>query len=203
VTAAVDVLDLDVHDEDAPGEEIDEKELCPSLSITGDGASSVANDGDADMDGIDQIKTNYPSNAIKSSDTPPDTNGYQTALEHHQPPPPTPPVSNGGANSTIEQEHTAVDPASFLTDGGKPWYLKNNFEIDGAAVREVQWTGREVVRSMSEELSEMDDDELKGMGEEMDGVQHGEVESVQEMMTLDVPKSVKKHKARKRWRGYK
>lgn len=51
--------------------------------------------------------------------------------------------------------------------GGIPWYLEP-FDPVGTTINEERWTGREVLREMSEELSEMDEDELRGMGVEID-----------------------------------
>jgi NuA3 HAT complex component NTO1 len=91
---------------------------------------------------------------VKSAPTPPDTNGYVPVSQHSQQPTPlTPPQSNGslgrGADNT-------------LTEGGVPWYLKN-FEPDGTTAIEEQWTGRDAVRSLSEELTDMDDEELNDL----------------------------------------
>lgn len=91
---------------------------------------------------------------VKSAPTPPDTNGYVPVSQHSQQPTPlTPPQSNGslgrGADTT-------------LTEGGIPWYLKN-FEPDGTTAIEEQWAGRDAVRSLSEELTDMDEEELNDL----------------------------------------
>lgn len=49
-----------------------------------------------------------------------------------------------------------------LGNGGVPWYLET-FDIHGTTIHEERYTGREVLRDMSEELSELDDDELDGL----------------------------------------
>lgn len=95
---------------------------------------------------------------MKPLDTPPSTNGYVAATHSIQPGPPTPPQSNGSLGH--EQINT-------LTDGGIPWYLKG-FEPEGTSVIQSQWPGREAVRSLSEELTEIDEDELKGLGVDFD-----------------------------------
>lgn len=51
-----------------------------------------------------------------------------------------------------------------LGNGGIPWYLET-FDINGTTVYEERYTGREVLRDMSEELSELDDDELDGLAD--------------------------------------
>lgn len=52
-----------------------------------------------------------------------------------------------------------------LSHGGIPWYMET-FDPDGTTIQEERWTGRELVRGMSEELSDMEDEELSGL---MDG----------------------------------
>jgi NuA3 HAT complex component NTO1 len=49
-----------------------------------------------------------------------------------------------------------------LHNGGIPWYLEP-FDIHGTTVYEPVWAGREVLKAMSEDLSELDDDELDGL----------------------------------------
>lgn len=51
-----------------------------------------------------------------------------------------------------------------LGNGGVPWYLET-FDVHGTTVYEERYTGREVLRDMSEELSELDDDELDGLAD--------------------------------------
>lgn len=65
---------------------------------------------------------------------------------------------------------SAEDPQP-LSRGGIPWYLEP-FDPVGTTVHEERWTGRELVRGMSEELSDMDEEELSGLvdGEETEGV---------------------------------
>lgn len=61
----------------------------------------------------------------------------------------------------------AQDSLSFLYSGGAPWYAEH-FDPFGTTVYEERWTGPEVFRGLSEELSEMDDDELQGLGPQPD-----------------------------------
>ena len=65
--------------------------------------------------------------------------------------PPTPPMSLQGHSQ------------SLATEGGIPWYVEQ-FDPEGTTIFEERWTGPEVLRDMSEELSEMDEDELQGLG---------------------------------------
>lgn len=51
-----------------------------------------------------------------------------------------------------------------LGQGGIPWYMEP-FDIHGTTMYEERYTGREVLREMSEELSELDDDILDGLAD--------------------------------------
>jgi NuA3 HAT complex component NTO1 len=63
--------------------------------------------------------------------------------------PPTPPGSD-------------QDLLGPIHHGGIPWYMKE-FDPEGTTVYEERWPGRDVLRDMSEELSELDDEELNGL----------------------------------------
>lgn len=63
--------------------------------------------------------------------------------------PPTPPMS-------FEGDHQP------LSCGGIPWYM-DPFDPVGTTIQEERWTGRELVRGMSEDLSDMDEEELSGL----------------------------------------
>ncbi|KAG7107797.1 hypothetical protein HYQ44_013067 [Verticillium longisporum] len=93
-----------------------------------------------------------------ASDTPPASDGYQSNSAPEQPAPPTPPQSIGslGAQSN--------DP---LSEGGLAWHLKD-FKLRGTTILADQWPGRDAIRSLSEELSDMDDRELEGLGFDVD-----------------------------------
>ncbi|KAI1335520.1 PHD-finger domain-containing protein [Xylariaceae sp. FL0016] len=104
------------------------------------------------------VKHELPSiDSAHSVDTPPATNGYVAVSAAPQSGPPTPPQSNGSFGRQL---------TDTLTDGGAPWYLQE-FELEGTSALQEQWKGREAVRSLSEELTEIDDDELKGLGDEI------------------------------------
>lgn len=99
-----------------------------------------------------------------------------SAAEPISPPPSTSPASNIIATSTVQINGTAipVDPTKVHGGegiGGIPWYLAP-FDPVGTTVHEERYTGREVLRGMSEELSDMDEDtltELVGPDVEMKG----------------------------------
>ncbi|KAI0526248.1 hypothetical protein F5B22DRAFT_632788 [Xylaria bambusicola] len=108
--------------------------------------------------GVAESKPDVGSmNDRQSINTPPATNGYITVPTASQPAPPTPPQSNGSLGG---------QPMDALTNGGVIWYLQE-FEPEGTSAAQEQWNGRNVMRSLSEELTEIDDDELKGLGVEI------------------------------------
>ena len=49
-----------------------------------------------------------------------------------------------------------------LAQGGIQWYMQP-FDPEGTTIHEERWTGRDVMRGISEELSELDDEELQGL----------------------------------------
>ena len=66
----------------------------------------------------------------------------------------SPPTSaSSSASAPIADEH------DVFAQGGVPWYLEQ-FDPVGTTVHEERYTGREVLRGMSEELSDMDEDTL-------------------------------------------
>ncbi|EDU50186.1 peregrin [Pyrenophora tritici-repentis Pt-1C-BFP] len=89
----------------------------------------------------------HVSNSQSQGDVMPET----SAQVNGRPEPLTPPRS----------EKNLLNP---LGNGGVPWYLET-FDIHGTTVYEERYTGREVLRDMSEELSELDDDELDGLAD--------------------------------------
>lgn len=70
-------------------------------------------------------------------------------------------AGGGQAPTPPRSEKSLLNP---LANGGVPWYLET-FDIHGTTVHEERYTGREVLRNMSEELSELDDDILDGLAD--------------------------------------
>ncbi|PWY96332.1 hypothetical protein BO94DRAFT_505497 [Aspergillus sclerotioniger CBS 115572] len=87
-----------------------------------------------------------------------------------------------------------------LAQGGIQWYMQP-FDPIGTTIHEERWTGRDVMRGMSEELSELDEEELKDLVED-DELMDGSNEAAN---CGDAPtqQSVKVHRTRRRWRGFK
>ena len=59
-------------------------------------------------------------------------------------------VGNGSRVSPKRKQDERPLPAR---DGGVPWYMQN-FRPEGTRIQEEQWSGRELVRAMSEDLSD-------------------------------------------------
>lgn len=116
----------------------------------------------------DPQQLQLPDGPTKDSGTPPSLPGEgpdhaanvpQLSHPQQQSGPLTPPQSNGSFGR---------DPTSnILTEGGVPTYL-HGFQIEGTSVIEEQWPGREAVRSLSEELTDMDDEALKDLEFDVD-----------------------------------
>ncbi|PVI02324.1 hypothetical protein DM02DRAFT_670616 [Periconia macrospinosa] len=100
--------------------------------------------------------------------------------------PPTPPGSD-------------QDLLGPIHHGGVPWYLKE-FDPEGTTVHEERWTGREVLRDMSEELSELDDDELNDLAdpESLAPVEGASGENAPAPATLQKA-TVRRQKRRRNW----
>ncbi|CAG8215174.1 unnamed protein product [Penicillium nalgiovense] len=62
---------------------------------------------------------------------------------------------------------TEQDRQLPLAMGGIQWYMQP-FDPVGTTIHEERWTGRDVMRGMSEELSELDEDELEGLKDLVD-----------------------------------
>jgi NuA3 HAT complex component NTO1 len=75
---------------------------------------------------------------------------------------------SGSTLPSISHNEPLTPPSSdktapkTLADGGIPWYFEP-FDPVGTTIHDERWTGREVLRSMSEELSELGDDEINDL----------------------------------------
>jgi NuA3 HAT complex component NTO1 len=115
-----------------------------------------------------------------------------------------PALSNSGSTNpstthpdplTPPRNEALLDP---LAKGGIAWYLER-FEPHGTTVYEETWSGRDVLRGMSEELSELDDEAMNGLVEEE--MQEAENAAAADAQTLKVIPAAKKRAPprRKRW----
>jgi NuA3 HAT complex component NTO1 len=68
----------------------------------------------------------------------------------------SPPISTDMTNGVKPTTESTADPSDVFAHGGVPWYLEP-FDPVGTTVHEERYTGRAVLRDMSEELSDMDE----------------------------------------------
>lgn len=86
-----------------------------------------------------------------------------------------------------------------LAQGGIQWYMQP-FDPIGTTIHEERWTGRDVLRGMSEELSELDEDELEDLG----GYEgKDEIKGEPDKVNGSTPEPVKVRRTRRRYRGFR
>jgi NuA3 HAT complex component NTO1 len=114
------------------------------------------------------------------------------------------------AQAHESQKGLLTPPPSFqgdsqhpLSQGGILWYMQP-FDPVGTTIHEERWTGRDVMRGMSEELSELDEDELKDLvDDEMEGESAPADTAAAASDAQTSETAVKVHRTRRRWRGFK
>jgi len=130
----------------------------------------------------------------------PDQNGN---MEKESVEPSKPPVET--------QKGPLTPPPSFkgdqqypLAQGGIQWYMQP-FDPIGTTIHEERWTGRDVMRGMSEELSELDEEELKDLveDEELEGQMINGSNEAANGGDAPTQQNVKVHRTRRRWRGFR
>ena len=133
----------------------------------------------------------------------------------------TPPASTDGLKKTVDKVklprkvhdiEPPTPPMSFegnqqanLSSGGIMWYVEQ-FDPVGTTVHEERWTGPDVLRAMSEELSEMGDEELHEMGVDSFDYNGAVSESADVIVgtVKKTPGNAKKNgKAKRRFRGFR
>ena len=80
-----------------------------------------------------------------------------------------PALSNSGSTNPsnlhadpLTPPRSEKDPLAPLAQGGVAWYLEG-FNPMGTTIHDEKWQGREVLRELSEELSELDEDAMNGL----------------------------------------
>ncbi|KAL2074492.1 hypothetical protein VTL71DRAFT_8270 [Oculimacula yallundae] len=172
------VEDVEMLDAAAPSEAVDDV----NTTVLPIGEETISTDTTFVESAETVTRSASQANGIKDSSTTPDASGYVSVQEVIQPAPPTPPTSNGDTNN---------DQAEILANGGIPYYLKD-FQPEGTSLL----PGSDVMSSFSEELSEMDDEELRGLGADFKGAN---TEVVSAVITAS-PSKAKKGKAKKKAR---
>nr|XP_036584733.1 Mst2 complex subunit nto1 [Colletotrichum truncatum]KAF6794383.1 Mst2 complex subunit nto1 [Colletotrichum truncatum] len=143
-------IDAEGEDDDDGNIEVNTSTLEKPRDVHSSNSSVAGHEGNGKAAGKPETG---PATSLPPSDTPPETNGYVSMSRPPQPAPPTPPQSNGSLGNE------SSDP---LSEGGVPWYFKE-FKPKGTTIVEEQWTGREALRSLSEDLTDMDEQELEGL----------------------------------------
>jgi NuA3 HAT complex component NTO1 len=175
--------DVQMEDVDAPHEEEENIIVAVSSEST---ANAEPNGDTITTAALAEVNINkspakaQPTNGLKNTNASLDTSGHVSAPQVEQPNTAIQPVSNGYTN--------AEQGEKTLTDGGIPLFLKEDFQIEGVKVSEIV---RESTRP-SEELSEMDDDQLNDLENDYNNAANEETVAV-----IPVTKS-KKAKSRKR-----
>ncbi|KAK3322497.1 hypothetical protein B0H66DRAFT_206050 [Apodospora peruviana] len=150
---------IEVAASDNEGGDVDKANGVMSSNVSLTGGEQQQQESDAAQNGDEQLANSFNN---KDSGSPPSLPG----AEYPQPPatlsgsggdPLTPPQSNGSFGRSTE------NPTNVLSDGGILWYLEK-YQPDGTSVVEEQWTGRQAVRSLSEDLTDMDEETLQDLG---------------------------------------
>lgn len=92
------------------------------------------------------------------------------------------------------------DPQLPLAQGGIQWYMQP-FDPSGTTIHEERWTGRDVMRNLSEELSEIDEDELKGL-DDTELEEGFQPPGAGKGTGIETPKGSGR-RPRRRWKGYR
>lgn len=151
--------DEEEEDEDDDDDD-EEREEGDSIEVNTVGLGIMTNRPAVGL-GITQdiaVKTVRVTSAI-TSETPPNSTGSFVAMAApSQEGPPTPPQSNGSLGN---------EPADPLSEGGVLWYLRA-LEPHGTSILEEHWAaGRDAVRTLSEDLTDLDDEDFKDLGIDM------------------------------------
>ncbi|KAI9706207.1 MAG: nuA3 HAT complex component nto1 [Bogoriella megaspora] len=129
------------------------------------------------VNGVSRNASNEPS---------PKVNG------HHEPL--TPPSSEKDKDRETNQQRESQqisksDDAILTHEGGTPWYLAD-YDPDGTTIYDPRWTGRDVLREMSEGLSDIDDDTMNDL--------EGEQKLAREQHEAEVRKAEEEERERMR-----
>lgn len=161
---------------------------------------------DMDTDGgpTNETATGYHAPPEGLTDTNSKNSKFNESREHGKP------IIGSSINQEGKTSHLAEPPSpplssegdSQMFNGGIPWYMAV-FDPVGTTIQEERWTGRELVRGMSEELTDMDEEELSGLVDtEIPETQSVTAEERRESSAggnIHRKNGVK----RKRWRGFR
>lgn len=154
---------------------------------------------------VNEIPVTYVSQSADPAHTPPtSTNGLKINRDHHGAVAAS--KERAGGLAPISPPMSHHDEHGSHVPAGMPWYLEP-FAIRGTTVHDEQWTGREVLRGMSEQLSEIDDEELEGLGgielEQQDGAGLNGLPHTVTTAQVAGSSRTRSGKQRKHWKGFK
>ncbi|KAF3769618.1 hypothetical protein M406DRAFT_11121, partial [Cryphonectria parasitica EP155] len=152
ITVADAQLGSEAGGEEADKMDVDELSIEVKDENAGESNGGTAENATAGEDIPHEPEGRLP-NGVKSAPTPPEMNGYTHISQDSHPTPLTPPQSNGSLGRGMD---------NTLTEGGISWYLRP-FDPEGTTAIQEQWAGREALRSLSEELTDMDEEELNDL----------------------------------------
>ncbi|KAK1239756.1 hypothetical protein MKX07_001210 [Trichoderma sp. CBMAI-0711] len=162
VSNAGDLMDTGENEDDGEdsGRVVEEEGDSIEVNTVGLGIMTGRSSGGLGITTEMNIKSARINSAAISSETPPNsTSSYVVMSRPSQDGPPTPPQSNGSLGNE------SADP---LSEGGVLWYLKA-LEPHGTSILEEHWAaGRDAVRTLSEELTDLDDEDFKDLGIDID-----------------------------------
>ncbi|KAL5041800.1 hypothetical protein BDW71DRAFT_191110 [Aspergillus fruticulosus] len=202
-----------------PNEDTDKMDVDPDSTAKVESTEEVLESTETNTTGAEPSQA---AEAAATEDTPADVLMTDDASTAHLPDEAQPAVAPETAETPeettlISQEadqapRVPQSPPSLETDqhhplarGGIQWYMQP-FDPVGTTIHEERWTGREVMRGLSEELSELDEEELNDL---VDDDELEENAAGAGASTNGVPGSsggeqgVKVHRTRRRWRGFK
>lgn len=148
----------------------DDSHDTPMASIENDNDNTFDSDtielNRSDTITVNVTATQPKTNGVAAHTPPASTNGHFKAEAAESRPilnvtettakaiqPPTPPISTKGQSNNP------------LVHGGIPWYVEA-FDPKGTSVYEERWLGKDVLRDLSEELSDMDEGDLQDLAGE-------------------------------------
>ncbi|KAL6236751.1 hypothetical protein BDW75DRAFT_104849 [Aspergillus navahoensis] len=160
--------------------------------------NTPADDTPADVPIANDASTAQPPNEARSAVSPEAADNPGETTVNPQQANQAPQVPQSPPALETDQHHP-------LARGGIQWYMQP-FDPVGTTIHEERWTGREVMRGLSEELSELDEEELNDLvdDDELEETAAGAGASTNGVADSSGGEpGVKVHRTRRRWRGFK
>lgn len=152
--------------------ELKELDMILDHSVMSRSGDSVEPEGDTELSGhpdaMEGVEETLPTTEAPSEAQPTAGEQHPEASGAEELPPAEDPIKSVNAYCRHPTPVlTEQDQQLPLALGGIQWYMQP-FDPVGTTVHEERWTGRDVMRGMSEELSELDEDELEGLKDLVD-----------------------------------